>query len=253
MNAFIAMLKKELLEQWRSYRLLIAVVVLSLFGLTSPLMAKYTPEIFKAIPGAEQFAGLIPVPSVVDAVAQFVKNTTQFGVLLALLLPMGAVAIEKERGTAVMTLVKPLPRIGFLGAKLIALTATFTAGMLVAGLGSYYYTVVLFGPTDFGAWMGMSGLILVYILTIAAQTLFFSALFRSQAAAAGASFGVLLFVGLIGAIPSIAVHLPSMLSNWGAALALGKTDAAWSALWVSLAWIAVSVAAGWAAFRRQEL
>ncbi|NOZ73089.1 MAG: hypothetical protein GXP38_14485 [Chloroflexi bacterium] len=47
--SFLTALRKEWLELWRTYRLLVVGVVLLLFGLLSPLLAKYTPEIIKLI------------------------------------------------------------------------------------------------------------------------------------------------------------------------------------------------------------
>src|SRR4030042_3954610 len=100
--------RKEWMENLRSYRLLIVVVVLVFFGLTSPLLAKYTPEISTLFPGGEDIALIIPTPTVWDAVGQYVKNMSQFGIILALLLTMGAVAQEKDKGTAALMLVRPL-------------------------------------------------------------------------------------------------------------------------------------------------
>ena len=52
MMSFFVALRKEWLEQWRTYRLLVTGVVLVVFGLTSPLIAKYTPELIKLVPEA---------------------------------------------------------------------------------------------------------------------------------------------------------------------------------------------------------
>src|SRR5438128_3043689 len=90
--AFWVALRKELWEQWRSYRLLIAAVVLGAFGLSSPLLAKVTPEIIRLLPNGDQIAGLIPPPTTLDAVDQYLKNMSQFAIILAILLSMGSVA-----------------------------------------------------------------------------------------------------------------------------------------------------------------
>ena len=54
-----------------------------------------------------------------DAADQFLKNLGQAGILTAILLAMGSVANEKERGTAALILSKPASRGAFLGAKLV--------------------------------------------------------------------------------------------------------------------------------------
>ncbi|MBI5828976.1 MAG: ABC transporter permease subunit, partial [Chloroflexi bacterium] len=127
MKSFFVLLRKEWLEQWRTYRLLVVGVVLVVFGLLSPLIAKYTPELIKLVPEGEAIAALIPTPTALEAVAQYLKNMSQFGGILALLLTMGAVAQEKDKGTAAMMLVKTLSRLAFLAAKFAALALMFAA------------------------------------------------------------------------------------------------------------------------------
>jgi ABC-2 type transport system permease protein len=253
MNAYLVSIRKEVLEQWRTARLLVAGAVLVAFGLLSPVIAKYTPELLSMLPEAEQIAQIIPTPTVADAVVQYIKNTEQFGILLALLLAMGSVAQEKDRGTAAMMLTKPLPRWAFLLAKFTALALLFAVSLAVAGLGAWYYTLLLFEALDAGAWLALNVLLLFEILVYVAFTLLGSALFRSQAAAGGLAFGLLLVLGLLSAIPRLARFLPGALAAWGGALATGAAFSAWPALWVSLGLILLSLAGAWLIFHRQEL
>src|SRR5207253_10853989 len=124
--------------------------------LLSPLVAKFTPELFRLLPDGEQIAGLIPPPTILDAVAQYLKNMSQFIVILALLLTMGAVTQEKEHGTAAMMLSKPLPRWVFLAAKFAALSLIFAGSLVLAGAGAYYYTWLLFGSLDAANWAAVN-------------------------------------------------------------------------------------------------
>ncbi|MGH9421983.1 MAG: ABC transporter permease, partial [Thermoanaerobaculia bacterium] len=102
MNIFLVTLRKELLEQRRTHRLLAVAIVLVFFGLLSPLSAKFTPELMKMLPKGAAMAKLVPLPTMMDAALQYLKNLSQFGVLHAFLVTMGAVAQEKARGTAAM-------------------------------------------------------------------------------------------------------------------------------------------------------
>ena len=251
--SFFAELRKEIIEQWRTYRLLISVVVLGLFGMLSPLTAKFLPDIMKAVPGADMVASLIPTPTIADAFGQYIKNTNQFGVLIALLITMGAVAQEKERGTAAILLVKPLSRGAFLLSKFFSICLTLMISLVVACLLAYYYTLFLFNATDIGAWVVMNALLLVEILVVVAITLLFSTLVRSQAAAAGLAVGVLLISAIVGAVPAFGKYLPAELVNWGGSIMVGAVHTAWPALWVSLGIIVACLAAAWVIFDRQEL
>jgi ABC-2 type transport system permease protein len=252
MSLFVAF-RKEWLELIRTYRLLIVAIVLVFFGLTSPLLAKYTPEIIKLIPGGEAISQVIPPPTVWDAVAQYVKNMTQFSIILALLLTMGTIAQEKDKGTAAMMLVKPMPRSAFIGAKFLASGTMFAICLLAAGLACYYYTLLLFEAMDILRWLSLNALLFVYVMVFVALTLFCSTLTKSQAGAGGIALGLMVVLGLIGAIPNLGKYLPGELISWGGRLVQGNTSTSWPALGISLGLIVVSLLAAWLVFRKQEL
>lgn len=252
MSFFVA-LRKEWMDLIRSYRLLVVAIVLVFFGLTSPLLAKFTPELIRLLPGGEDLAGLIPAPTVVDAIAQYVKNMGQFGILLALLLTMGSVAQEKDKGTAAMMLVKPLPRSSFLAAKFAAQLLMFAITLLAAGIACYYYTLLLFEAMDIWHWLLLNLLLLLYVLVFISITLFSSTLTKSQAAAGGVALSLMILLGLMGAIPGLGKYLPGELINWGTRIMLGDPAASWTALGVSFGIIIAALLAAWLIFRRQEL
>ena len=251
---FIIVLRKELMEQWRTRRVLIVGAVLVIFGLGSPLIAKVLPDVLASIPNLPAgLAGIIPTPTLADAVAQYLKNMSQFGVLLAVLMSMGSVAQEKERGTAAMLLAHPVSRFTFLLAKFVALACTFTVSLAVAALGCWYYTMLLFKAIPWGPYLALNGLMLLVFLVYVAVTLLCSTLVRTQGAAAGLAFAGLVVVAGIGSLPRIDEYFPGRLFTWGGELVLGGAKSAWPAFFVSLGIIVVALAAAWLVFRRQEL
>jgi ABC-2 type transport system permease protein len=249
----IASLQKEIMEQWRTSRLLVLLVVLGFFGMSSPLMAKFMPQLIGLIPGGEQFTSLIPQPEIQDAISQYIKNIGQFAVLLAIFLSMGTMVQEKERGTAVMMLSKPLGRGPFLLAKFLALAFSFFVSLAVAGVLGYWYTVFLFHAPQAGAWVGLNLLVWFYCLVYVAITLLASTIVRSQAAAAGISFGVLLVLAIFSSLPGLGQYLPGQLVNWGADLFTNPANQSWVALGVSGGVIVACLLAAWLVFRQQEL
>jgi ABC-2 type transport system permease protein len=250
---FLVEIRKEIMEQFRTRRFIAVLVVLVAFGMMSPLLAKFMPEIFKMVPDAEQIAAIIPPPTVADAIAQYVKNIGLFSGLLALLLTMGAVAVEKEKGTAAMLLVKPLPRGTFILAKFIGLTFTFSVAILLAAVSAYYYTLYLFEPLNILHFLALNGLMLVSIMFYIAVTLLFSTLIKSQIVAGGCAVGLLLVLSLIGTIPGLNRFLPDQLTVWGTALLLGDATPYWAALIVTVGSIGLSLILAWLLFRKQEL
>jgi len=251
MNIFVAF-RKEWSELLRSYRLLVVAIVLVFFGLTSPLFAKMMPEILKAFPTGG-ITIQMPTPTVGSAIDQYIKNMAQFGLILALLLTMGTIAQEKDKGTAAMMLVKPLPRGSFVLAKYLGITAMFTVSLAIAAIGCYYYTMLLFEPLDVVHWLALNGLILLYTLVYAALTLFCSTLTRSQVVAGGIAIALFVILAGIGSIGALGKYLPGELVNWGGRIMQGDSAGSWPAFGVSIGLIAVSLLASWLVFRRQEL
>lgn len=143
MNGFVAFTKKEFLEQLRSYRALILLAVLFLFGMISPLLAKLLPDILS---GTVQGITInIPPPTVLDAYGQFFKNVGQMGLLALLLIFSGLLSQDVSRGTLIVLLAKGLPRHSVIGSKFISALIIWTAGYGLAALTAYGYTVYLFG------------------------------------------------------------------------------------------------------------
>ena len=250
--SIFAEFRKEWRYLLRSYRLLIAGVVLLFFGLTSPVLAKFTPELLNLIPTG----GLtitMPPPTVLDAISQYVKNMAQDGLLLGLLLTMGAIAQEKDKGTAAMMLVKPLPRGSFLWAKFLSLAAMFAICLAIAGLAAYYYTTLLFQAMDIVNWLVLNALLFVYVLVIVSITLLCSTITRSQGAAIGIAFGLLVIGWFAGGVLRLGKYMPGELMSWGARLMQGDTISSWIALGVSLGLIVIPLLAAWQIFKRQEL
>lgn len=253
MSPFAVSVRKEWLELWRSYRILVLVVVLTGFGLLAPFTAKYTPEMMKLLPNGEAIARLMPTPTAADAVAQYLKSVSQFGVILAVLLTMGAVAQEKDKGTAAMMLVKPLPRRSFIVAKFTVLGLLFAIGIGVAGVAAWYYTWLLFGPLDLVRWLALNGLAFGFVMVQVALTLLFSVVAKTQAAAGGMAVGVLMLLAILSSIPVVGTYLPAHILSWAAAIMAGQPATAWPALAISGLIGFVSLLGAVVLFERQEV
>lgn len=248
------LLRKELTESWRTNRWLVVAVVAVLFGLMSPVLARYLREIIQLAAG-DQVAGIpMPEPTIGAALAQYLKNVSQIVFLLGILVSMGAVVAERERGTAAMVLSKPVSRATFLLAKYAGLLIVVGSAMALGAVGAYYYTVVLFAAPPLGAYLGLNALLFVYLALLMAITLLASTLVRSQAAAGAVGFAAFVLLSLFGALPGAGEVLPPALITWAGHLALGDTGyTAWGALIVTLVGIAACLGAAWLVFRRQEV
>jgi len=253
MTGVAVLLRKEILEQWRTTRLALVAIVFLLIGLGSPLLARFTPEILKAVAG-DQLPLVLPPPTAADAVDQLAKNVTQFGALIAILLAMGSVATEKERGTAALLLAKPVGRGGFLVAKLVAIGLTLAVALVLAVAGAWFYTLVLFEPLSLGGAVATVVLDWLLLMSWAAITFLGSTLTRSAVAAAGLGIVALIVIGILSALPPIAPWLPTGLVGPARILALdgGGADLVRPVVG-ALVVILGSLGLAWLSFRRQEL
>jgi len=256
MNGLSVLLRKELLESWRTMRLPIVAGLFLVVGLTSPLLARFLPEIISAAAGDQLSAIPIPTPVATDAAEQLWKNLTQFGAFAAIVLAMGSVATERDRGTAAFVLSKTVSRGTFLGAKVVGLGFVLLVCVALSVAVGWIYTAILFEPLPVGGWVAFAVLAWLGLAAWAAITFLASTATGSTAAAAGIGFGALLVLSIASAIPNVGRFLPGGLADPAIAFAAGAPVAAEDVVvpvlsTVVLIVVVVGVAA-WS-FRRQEL
>ena len=256
MSGLSVLLRKELLESWRTMRLPIVGGLFLLVGLTAPLLARFLPGIIKAAAGDQIPTIPLPTPVAADAANQLWKNLAQFGAFAAIVLAMGSVATERDRGTAAFVLSKTVTRGTFLGAKVVGLGAVLAACVVLAVAVGWVYTAILFEPLSVGGWVAFGILAWLGLAAWAAITFLASTATGSTAAAAGVGFGALIILSIVAAVPNVGRFLPGGLAAPAIALAAGApVDAAdvLSPVISTVVLIAIAlVAAGWS-FRRQEI
>ena len=250
------LLRKELLESWRTLRLPIVAGLFLLVGLSSPLLAKFLPELVEAAAGDQLGSFPIPIPVPADAADQLWKNLAQFGALAAIVLAMGSVATERERGTAAFVLSKTVSRGAFLVAKIGAIGAVLALSVALAVTVGWVYTAILFEPLPPAGWIALAFLAWLGVAAWSALTFLGSTVTGSAAAAAGLGFGALLVLSIASAIPNVGQFTPGGLAGPAVALAAGEPVEVGDVIVPvvsTMLLIAVALGvSGWS-FRRQEL
>lgn len=248
------LLRKEILEQLRTHKVLITLAVFFVVGLISPLLAKYTPLLLESIPDLPPgLVDLVPEPTTGDAILQFVQNTSQFGVLLVILINMGTIVQEKERGTAAMLLTKPVRGNWMVLLKWLVGVIILLVGLMIGAAGFFFYTAILFEILpilDFLVFTALLGLLLIVYLSLAILA---STLARTQLISAAISFGLLAVMLILGALPRVGDYFPAKLLNWGSSIMAGETGTAWGAVVGSIVIIALALLAACLYFEKQEI
>jgi ABC-2 type transport system permease protein len=253
MSAFATLLHKELDESRRTLRLPVVLGAFLFLGILAPLMAFLTPNLLEST-GNAALAAALPRPTITDAIDTFVKNINQIGSFIAILLAMGLVANDRERGTAAFVLTKPVSRGAYLAARFVPLALLLGVGVAIATVVTYVYGSILFTTPPGGDLAAASLLLWLSLLVPAAITFLASTVGRSAMVAAMAGFGWWVVSSLVGALPGIGGNLPGGLTAVARNVALGGTsEAVLLPAVTSLAVVLLALGAAWTAFRTQEL
>ena len=255
MTGYRILREKEVIEAWRTYRLGIVCGLFVVLGILSAVITRYQPEIVRAFAPSDFEVGL-PEMGVADVLDQFVKNVVQFGALAGVLVTMGTVAGEKERGTAALLLAKPVSRAGFLWAKFVALGMVFGLATGLAVLGAWLYTALLFERPPILPWLSMAMVVWLSTMVYVSITFLGSAALGSPLAAAGLGLAGLIGLSLASVVSTLNPWLPAGLIDVAKSVALeeGSPDLDPSrTIAMSVGLIIVSLGLAWWRFRREEI
>ena len=259
MAAWSILLGKELLESWRTYRLPVVLGLFALVGLSSPLLARFLPEIIRATAGD----ALVAIPSrhrrSPTRPPRSRRTSASSGRSRRSSSPWAPCRTELERGTAAFLLARPIGRGAFLGAKALAIGLVLLAAVLVAVALGWIYTAILFEPPPIAGWLAMAGLAWLALAAWAAITFLASVVTGSTGAAAGIGFVALLVLSIASVVPALGRLTPAGLTGPATALATGSASVGdlgmdlWVPVLATIVLIAVCLAGAVAAFRRREL
>jgi ABC-2 type transport system permease protein len=210
-SRFLVFTQKELKEQIRTYKGAVVAIILLLFGMTSPLLAKLTPEIFKM---ADLGVAIkIPDPTYLDAYAQFFKNIGQMVLIILMLIYSGSVVSETTKGTTSIMLTKRLSRSSFVLSKFLSAVIVWTLSYAASAALCIVYTIYLFpsGKPQY-LLLSLACMWLFGILTLAIA-IFSSAVFKNFALAAVASFCIWGLTLVVSTIPKVKDYAPALIGT----------------------------------------
>ncbi len=213
MNSFLTFLEKECIELCRTKRWYALLGIFVLFGMISPIIARYMSEILSASMGKS--APIMVSASVwSDSWIQFYNNLSQMGAIAVLLTFMSSICGEKQAKTAALTFTKNISVAEFLNAKYVAAVGAVLLSFLPAVLLCWGYTYYLFGYA--GEWNDILTGALVYILflvVLLSFVMFASTLAITSAFAAMLGFGGYLVLVLSAYLPVVGSIMPGELQS----------------------------------------
>lgn len=221
MKQFAAFTKKEILEQLRTGRLLVLIIIFCLFGIMNPAIAKMTPWMMEMM--SEQLAESGMAVTVVDVDAltswtQFFKNMPM-ALIVFLILFSGIFTTEYQKGTLINVVTKGMKRWKIFASKMSVMMIIWTLGCLICygitfGYNAYFWDNSVAHNVFFAAvCFYLFGLWLISVLGLASV---FCNSAGSVMLALGAAFGASYLLGLFPAVkeyvPSYLLQSPGMLT-----------------------------------------
>ena len=211
MSGYLAFAKKEFMENARNGRMLIMLALFLIFGMMSPLSAKFMPQLIAFITPDLQIA--IPEPAALDSWVQFYKNISQLGFSIMIILFSSSLSNEYAKGTLVIMLTKGLPRRAVILSKYTAAASVMTVSYWMCFGITYAYTAFLWPGTNlphtvfaaFALWL--VGLMYLSILMLGC------AVFRQAFAGVVFLLAVTVVLSLSGAVPLTARYCPMILTS----------------------------------------
>lgn len=254
MKSYIVFLKKEYVESVRNFRFLVLGFVFLQIAVMSPAAARYLPEIIAEFMPAD-INIVITEPAPADAWLQFVKNFSQIGLIVLVIMYSQILSSEYGKGTLLCLLAKGMPRKNIILAKLTAACLFWTAAFWISAAVCLGCTMLFWhsGAAPEGLAACLCGLWLFGLWLLAAVILG-GALFES-------AYGCLLFAGAAVLIQAAASLLPKagqylplgLISDTTALLARNSLpEAYWIRTGTAVAAAAVFTVCSVAAFEKRQ-
>lgn len=146
MSGYLAFTKKELVENVRNYRVLLILSLFFFFGVSSPILAKFTPQLIESLEMNMQIT--MGEPTAYDSWSQFYKNVSSLGVSLMVILFSSCLSGEYAKGTLTIMFTKGLSRGAVILSKFTAAVIIMTASFWISFGVGYLYTAFLWPGED---------------------------------------------------------------------------------------------------------
>lgn len=213
MKQLVAFTKKEWVESIRTGKLLIMVIIFTLFGIMNPAMAKLTPWIYDMLSESMAEQGIIINEMIVDAMTswgQYYKNISMMLIVLVVMF-CGILVGEYQKGTLINILTKGLSRWKVITAKSVIAVLIWTICYWLSygityGYNAYFWDNNVAEHLFIAAFcIYLIGIWLISLILVG------SVFFESNSGVLLFTGGIFVIVYLASMIPTIKEYLPTEL------------------------------------------
>ena len=226
MKSLIAFIKKELLEQIRTGKLMILGTLFVLFGIMNPAIAKLTPWLLETLADSLAESGMIVTNvtvSALDSWVQFFKNIP-IALIAFVLIESSIFTKEYQSGTLLLSLTKGFERYKVVLSKTIVLALFWTLGYWLCFGITYAYNAYFWDNSAAQHLMLSVTCWWLFGIWVIALVILFSTISNANTGVLMGTGGVILMSYVLGFLPKIKSYVPTSLTN-GTSLIYGVTTA----------------------------
>ena len=232
MKQLMLLYKKDLIELYRTKRILIIAAIFIIFAMASPLIAKIMPDLLISIGGIEIE---LPPSTIADSYDQLGQNLSQFGALVIVGCFGSLIVNERRKGLYNNLLNNGVKKYNFITAKFLSQITVITIIYLIACLFFSLYNYIIFDAFLVKYSLIAFFALYIYLIFAIAITNFYSTLSKSGMVSFFLSFGTIMLI-MIFELFKFGKYLPNHLVN--IAINLFKDDK-----YMNYAWYTISLTA----------
>lgn len=215
MKSLIAFMKKEVMEQIRSGKLMFLGILFICFGIMNPAIAKLTPWLLEMFAETLEGSGMTVTEvtiTALDSWLQFYKNIPM-ALIVFVLFQSSIFTKEYSSGTLLLSLTKGLERFQVVLSKTAVLVSLWTVGYWICYGITYLYNAY-FWDNGIAKNLGFSAVCWwLFGMWVISLMVFFSTIVTANSGVLFGSGGIVLVSYLVGLIPKIKKYLPTFLAD----------------------------------------
>lgn len=215
MKTLFAFMKKEYLETARTGKLIILVLLFTLFGVMNPTIAKLTPWMMEMLSDSLAENGLIVANVQVDAMTawgQFFKNIP-IALIAFVLIFSDNFTREYRSGTLLLALTKGLSRYKVVLAKTVLLFSLWTLGYGLCFSITYGYTAYFWDNGIAHHLFSAAAMWWLFGVWVISLIVLFSSLLQNNTSVILCTGGIVLLACVLRIIPRARAYSPALLIN----------------------------------------